>query len=172
MFSPLHHDTDTLPVIVLGLVRHPGYREVGTRPCPAPETISLILRLSHYSLFAYPPGAGGETSWLLLRRQVVSEWTLQCLVTSGHNGPHVSLAWPAHLDWVQVTSDYILYSHFTYLKTSNTDEVWYFFTIKSIRTKAYFVCVMLVFMEVLQNILNNESGVGTKVNHTSLCWLT
>ena len=39
-------------------------------------------------------------------QRVTSVW---CLVTSGHNGPHASLSWPAHLSRVQVTSDFIVF---------------------------------------------------------------
>ena len=62
---------------------------------------------------------------------------------------------PARLISIGLRSPQILLnSHFSYLKTSNTAEVWYFFTIK---TNIHFLSVLML-IEVLQNLKNNESG--------------
>ena len=50
--------------------------------------------------------------------------------------------WPGLLISIGSRSPQILlYSHFTYLKTPNTDEVWYFFTIKTSGQK-HILCVL------------------------------
>ena len=71
-FQHYQSSPSPLPVIIRGLLRHPGYKEVGTRPCPAPgklssqivqnhdKMLSLPARSRRYNIMAVAPETNGQ----------------------------------------------------------------------------------------------------------------